>query len=85
MCDKYEVPVSLCGELGGRPLEAMTLLGLGFRSFSVPSASVGPVKRMVRSANCERLETAVGEALASSSDDLREQLKTIADAHGVKL
>jgi hypothetical protein len=40
---------------------------------------------MVRSANYERLKTAVGDALASSSEDLRGQLKAIAGAQGVKL
>jgi phosphotransferase system enzyme I (PtsP) len=63
----------------------MTLLGLGFRSFSVPSATVGSVKRMVRSTNLERLERAVTEVLAHPSGNLREQLHAIADAQGVKL
>jgi phosphotransferase system enzyme I (PtsP) len=85
MCAKHEVPVSICGELGGKPLEAMTLMGLGFRSFSLSSASVGPVKRMIRSVNMGRLEQAVNDVLDNPSDRLRDQLLGIADAQGVKL
>ena len=79
------MPVSICGELGGKPLEAMTLMGLGFRSFSLSSASVGPVKRMIRSVNMGRLEQAVNDVLDNPSDRLRDQLLGIADAQGVKL
>ena len=77
--------MSICGELGGQPLEAMTLMGLGYRGFSLSSASVGPVKRMIRSVNMNRLDLAVSEALDAPEDDLRQQLMGIADGQGVKL
>ena len=38
---------TVCGEIGGRPLEAMALIGLGFRSLSMSPASIGPVKAML--------------------------------------
>jgi phosphotransferase system enzyme I (PtsP) len=85
ICDKHDVPVSICGELGGQPLEAMTLMGLGYRGFSLSSASVGPVKRMIRSVNMNRLDLAVSGALDAPEDDLRQQLMGIADGQGVKL
>ena len=40
-------PVTVCGEIGGRPLEAMALIGLGFRSLSMSPTSIGPVKAML--------------------------------------
>ena len=40
-------PVTLCGELAGRPISAMALLGLGYRSISMSPASIGPVKAML--------------------------------------
>jgi len=85
LCAVHRVPVSICGELGGRPLEAMALLGLGYRRFSLPSASIGPVKRMVRSVNGRRLERAVAEALTKNRIDMRAPMREIADAQGVKL
>ena len=36
------VPVRLCGEMGGRPLEAMALIGIGAENFSITPAAVGP-------------------------------------------
>ena len=38
---------TVCGEIGGRPLEAMALIGLGFRSLSMSPTSIGPVKAML--------------------------------------
>ncbi|MCP6048415.1 phosphoenolpyruvate-protein phosphotransferase PtsP, partial [Klebsiella pneumoniae] len=35
-CDATATPVSVCGELAGRPLEAMVLLALGFKALSAP-------------------------------------------------
>jgi phosphotransferase system enzyme I (PtsP) len=43
------VPARICGEMAGRPLEAMALIGIGAENFSITPAGVGPVKAMVRS------------------------------------
>lgn len=53
--NKAHVPVTLCGELAGRPLEAMALIGLGYRDLSMSPASLGPVKAMLRSLDAGRL------------------------------
>ena len=42
------VPVAVCGEMGGRPLEAMALIGLGIDRLSITPAAVGPIKAMLR-------------------------------------
>ena len=47
--ERTATPVTLCGEIGGRPLEAMALIALGFRDLSMSPASIGPVKAMVLS------------------------------------
>ena len=41
------VPVSLCGEAASRPLEAMTLVGLGFKTLSMPATGILPVKALL--------------------------------------
>ncbi|MGF7158502.1 phosphotransferase system enzyme I (PtsP) [Rhodoligotrophos appendicifer] len=51
----YGVPVNLCGEMAGRPIEAMTLIGLGLRSISMAPAAVGPVKEMILKLRADKL------------------------------
>ncbi len=72
------VPVTLCGEMAGRPLEAMALIGLGFRSLSMVPASIGPVKQMLLSLNSGQLSAYMAALHASSDHSLREQLKQFA-------
>ena len=45
------VPLTLCGEMAGRPLEALALIALGFRRLSMAPNAIGPVKDMLRSAD----------------------------------
>jgi phosphotransferase system enzyme I (PtsP) len=80
-------PVALCGEIGGRPLEAMTLIALGFRNLSMSATALGPIKAMVLSLPLDAVRPEV-EALLSEhgeADSLREPLREIADKHGVRL
>ncbi len=78
-------PVTLCGEIGGRPLEAMTLLALGYRSLSMSAASIGPVKAMVLATDLSKLERYVTELLAESKggSSLREKLHRFAERHAI--
>jgi phosphotransferase system enzyme I (PtsP) len=39
--------VTVCGEMGGRRLEALALLGLGIDRLSITPAAVGPIKELV--------------------------------------
>ena len=41
------VPVSLCGEAASRPLEAMTLVGLGFTRLSMSASGILPIKALL--------------------------------------
>ena len=68
------VPVAVCGEMGGRPLEAMALIGLGVDRLSITPAAVGPVKLMVRSLDRGALMAAMDGLLAAPPGDLRRVL-----------
>lgn len=84
-CDAAGVPVTLCGEMAGRPLEAMALVGLGFRSLSMPPAAIGPVKVMIRSLNRAPL-TALLETLTDRPDhSVRDVIEAFAQAEGVAI
>jgi phosphotransferase system enzyme I (PtsP) len=75
-------PLSLCGEMASRPLDAMTLIGLGYRSLSVTPPAVGPVKAMVRSVNLAELSEYVHSLVDSRQRPLRSHLRSFALDHG---
>jgi phosphotransferase system, enzyme I, PtsP len=82
---KHKVPLNLCGEMAGKPLEAMALIGLGFRSISMAPASVGPVKAMVLSLDAGDLWVRMQELLACKATSVREELKSYAVEKGVQI
>ncbi len=55
--------LSVCGEIAGRPLEAMALIGLGFRALSMAPSAVGPVKAMLLALNAEEAGTLIRSKL----------------------
>ncbi|HSD92791.1 MAG TPA: phosphoenolpyruvate--protein phosphotransferase [Methyloceanibacter sp.] len=81
----HDVPLNLCGEMAGRPLEAMALIGLGFRSISMAPASLGPVKAMILSLDAGNLAQRLDELLESKDTSLREDLKRFAAEQGVQI
>jgi len=45
-CRKTDKPVTICGEIAGKPLTALMLLGMGFTNFSMNPLSIAEVKRV---------------------------------------
>jgi phosphotransferase system enzyme I (PtsP) len=82
---KHKVPVTLCGEMAGSPLEAMTLIALGLRSLSMAPASIGPIKTMILSLDAEKATTYVEELLKEDAKDLRMSLQQFAEKQGVAI
>jgi phosphotransferase system enzyme I (PtsP) len=82
-CTRHEVSLSLCGEMAGKPLEAMALLGVGFRCISMQPAGIGPVKMMVRSLPLAKLERKLTELLEGNAHSLREPLQQFAESEGI--
>ncbi len=81
----HEVPVTLCGEMGGRTLEAMALIGLGLRRLSVAPAAYGPVKMMLRSLDLKAVSSFLERIVQSSEHSLRNHLLVFARDHDVIL
>ena len=81
----FDVPVGVCGEMGGRPLEAMALIGLGIDRLSITPAAVGPVKAMIRSLDVGALRAAMPLLLATPPADMRATLRDWANARDVDL
>jgi phosphotransferase system enzyme I (PtsP) len=84
-CDAAGVPVSVCGEMGGRPLEALALMAIGVDRLSITPAAVGPVKAMVRSVELKPLQAKMATWLATPGSDVRALLLAEAGAQGVRL
>jgi phosphotransferase system enzyme I (PtsP) len=83
--DEAEVPVRICGEMGGRPLEAMALIAIGITNFSITPAAIGPVKAMVRSLDAAAARARMEKLLAKPPKDMRKTLHDWAKRHGVAL
>jgi phosphotransferase system enzyme I (PtsP) len=81
-CKKHDKPFTLCGELAAKPLEAMTLIALGFRSLSLSPAMIGPVKAMVLALDASEAEKAVLPLLQAGGSG-REKLQAFAAAAGI--
>lgn len=78
-------PVAVCGEMGGRPLEAMALIALGIDRLSITPAAVGPVKAMIRSLDRQAAMAEIDRLLATPSRTLRPALEEWARANGIDL
>ena len=78
-------PIAFCGEMAGGVLEAMTLIGLGFRTLSVAPASVGPVKAMLCATEVAPLADYVRSLAGLPDRTVRDKLRAYALDHGIPL
>jgi len=77
--------LSLCGEMAGRPLDAMALLGLGIRTLSMQPGQVGPIKMMIRSLNLGEVSAFVDRLCGRTDHSLRTRLSAFAAERGIIL
>ena len=77
--------VTLCGELGGRPLEAMGLVGVGLTAMSMVPSGVGPVKAMIRTLDQARLWAFMEPLLHTGKHSVRAELAEFAKANNVEI
>ncbi|PLK69791.1 phosphoenolpyruvate--protein phosphotransferase [Rhizobium sp. TH135] len=83
--ERNKTPVTLCGEMASKPLSAMALLGIGFRSISMSPTAIGPVKAMLLGLDISRLS----EVLTAALDDdtpgvsVRDLLVRHAEEHNI--
>jgi len=84
-CRSAAVPVSVCGEMAGQQLEAMALVGIGFRSLSMAGSSIGPARLMIRSLDVAGLADFVDTLVGGSAHSVRTALRNYARDHAVTL
>jgi phosphotransferase system enzyme I (PtsP) len=64
-------PLSFCGEDAGRPIEALCLAAIGFRTLSMRPASIGPVKHLIRRVNLTEARAVIDAARARGDETAR--------------
>lgn len=77
--------LSLCGEMAGRPLDAMALLGLGIRTLSMQPGQIGPIKMMIRSLHLGEVAAFVDRLCGRTDHSLRTRLAAFAAERGIFL
>jgi phosphotransferase system enzyme I (PtsP) len=83
--ERHKVPVGVCGEMGGRPLEAMALIGIGVRRLSITPVAVGQIKAMIRSLDQSKAVTKVNALLDHPPESMRQSLTQWAEEQGVAI
>ncbi len=80
-------PVTLCGELASRPLGALALAAIGYRSLSLSASAIGPVKAVVLDLDVAKAEAMVAPLLTRTDGvgALRDKLEAFAVSEGVQL
>ncbi|VTZ52170.1 Phosphoenolpyruvate--protein phosphotransferase [Methylocella tundrae] len=80
-------PLTLCGEMGGKPIEALALLAIGYRGLSVSAASIGPVKAMTLATDLRLARAFVTGLLVekTAGHSLRDALRTFAEDQGIPI
>jgi phosphotransferase system enzyme I (PtsP) len=69
------IEVTVCGEMGGRRLEALALIGLGIERLSITPAAVGPVKELIRGIDTAEIRRDMAGWLAVPPPDMRAALQ----------
>jgi phosphotransferase system enzyme I (PtsP) len=65
---RHNKPVTMCGELAGKPMEALALMSIGMTRLSMSPASVGPIKEMILNMELKPIRAAVAAALGDGAD-----------------
>lgn len=84
-CAAADLPVSVCGEATGRPLDALALIALGYRRLSMPASGVGPVKRMIRSLDLAAFRADLEPQIARANGVLRNEILALARHHQLQV
>lgn len=73
--------VSVCGEMAGRPIEALALTALGYRALSMSPMSIGPVKEAILSMNINELSNFILYSMQKTSGSIRNRLQSYLADH----
>jgi phosphotransferase system enzyme I (PtsP) len=80
-------PVTLCGELASKPIGALALVAIGYRSLSLAPSAVGPVKAMLLELDVGKAQKLLGPLIdrPAGTEPIRERLKAFAAEQGLQI
>ncbi len=86
-CHDSDVPVSICGEIAGRPVEAITLVALGFDALSMPVTGIGPVKSALLALDSAKLKDVITPLITIDSrvESVREHVRQFCMQEGIPI
>jgi len=84
-CKKAGVPISICGEMAGQPLEAMVLIVLGYEVLSVSAPNIEAIKMMIPTLDTQLLLPYLEQLMKSREHSLRERLMSFARDHQINI
>jgi len=84
-CNEFRVPIHICGDISGKFSYVLALLGLGFRSFSLTPADIGPIKKIVRSLHLGDLEKFMNSQLKTDLLTIENNLLLYAEQNNIIL
>ena len=81
------VPVSVCGEAASRPLEALTLVGLGIHTLSMPASGLLAIKALLAELDLKafQLFLAAIRQTSAGAASIREPIATWAREHALPI
>ena len=82
---RYGVPVTICGDMAAQPIEALALIGLGYRRLSMPAGAVLPIKAMVREVEISELTPYVAQLCELTDHSVRSHLRAFARDHAIPI
>ena len=65
---RHGKPVTMCGELAGKPMEALALMAIGMTRLSMGPASIGPIKEMILNLELKPIQDEIAKALGAGAN-----------------
>ena len=86
-CERNGKQASVCGAIAGRPLEAITLVALGYTTLSMPVTGIGPVKSAILKLDAAKLRTKLEPHIRidSRSSTLRDIVREFCMEEGIPI
>jgi phosphotransferase system enzyme I (PtsP) len=84
---KHKKPVTLCGEMASKPIDALVLAALGYRSLSLTPSAIGPVKAVLLDLDTKKAAAFLKPLIDSpaGSVSIRNKIEEFAAAEGLQL